>query len=306
MINEFVQFHPLGADTVCNFTLTAEGTKPVVLSLNKQQYTLLHNRLVRQYLVLCNETRMCDMIESAPNYQELERIAKKYSLCDTCDFSDINIYGLKRSLKVVVRILYKYPKLRGKFCYIGSPNGYRKKIEQLAKGNLDILKDFGIQYICQTDIAVQLGRLMRHIAHDILSEKDSYIAMAVYAYGLFDAILLDDNDYEGYAYIKLVSNLKHEAISGFHPHGCHTVESVMYHEIGHLIDYLCKLSENPELLAYVSGLSQHDIATGLSLYATTSTRELIAEGFAEYICNETPRQIARKIGNIIDAEYSKL
>lgn len=306
IVNELAQIHPFGDDVLYDYRLVSEGTDAVVLRLNKQQHSLLEKRVVRQYLVLCNEARLYDMIENAPNYKELENIARKYSLCDTCDFSDINIYGVKRILRVVVRSLYKYPKLRGKLCYIGSPCRYLKKMEQLESGNLDILKDFGIQYICRTDIAVQLGALMRKVASSVLSKQDSYIALAVYAYGLFDAVLLDEQDYEGYAYINLVSNIRRDAASGFHPKGCQSIESVMYHEIGHMLDFLCGLSEKPEMIAYANSLSKFDIAQGLSTYATTSTAEMIAEAFAEYMCSDTPREIAQRIVRIINAEYSKL
>ena len=305
VFNDEIELNPFG-DVGCRLTLNSTEGGSVTLVLDRHQYSLLNKRFVRQFLVLCSETRLVEMIDKASKYQELESIAKKYSLCDSCDFSDINIYGAKRALKVFVRILYKYPKLRGKFCYIGSPIGYQKKMERLASGDVEILKEFGLQYICEEKISLQLGVLMSKLAKSIVDGDDSYIAMAVSAYGLFDAVLLDSQDYEGYAYIKLVSDLKHNMIHGFSPRGCYTPESVIYHEIGHLIDYLCNLSENPRLLSYVRTLSEREVRQGLSEYATTSTAELIAEAFAEYMCNPTPREIATRIGRMIESEYKRL
>lgn len=305
VFNDEIEINSFGG-VACRLTLTSPDCSPVTLVMDRQQNTLLQNRFVRQYLVLISESRLIDMIDKAPNYSELERVARKYSLCDVCDFSDINIYGAKRALKVIVNTLYRYPKLRGKFCYIGSPEGYLRQMERLAAGDMQILRDFGLQYICEKSISHKLGEMMRHVARSVLEGDRTYIAMAVSAFGLFDAILLDSEDYEGYAYIKLVSDLKQDMLAGFHPQGCYTPESVIYHEIGHLIDYLCGLSENPRLLSFVRPLTQRDVERGLSRYATTSTAELVAEAFAEYICNPTPRPIAAKIGQLIESEYSKL
>ena len=303
--NDQIELNSFGG-AACRLTLTSPDCTPVTLVLDKQQNSLLQNRLVRQYLVLISEARIIDMIDKAPKYQELENIARKYSLCDVCDFSDINVYGAKRALKVIVNTLYRYPKLRGKFCYIGSPDGYLRQMERLAAGDMQVLRDFGLQYICEKNISLKLGKMMQHVARSVMEGDRTYIAMAVSAFGLFDAILLDSEDYEGYAYIKLVSDLKQDMLAGFHPEGCYTPESVMYHEIGHLIDYLCGLSENPRVKSYVSTLTRYDVEHGVSQYATTSTAELIAEAFAEYMCNPTPRPIARKIGQLIESEYKRL
>lgn len=303
---EGIESNPFGSPPVCEYTLCAEETEPVTLFLDRQQYSMLNSRCSRQYLMLCKEDRMHEQIDAAANCQQLENLVRRYSICDVCDFSDINLYGVKRALKVLVKALYRYPKLRSKLCYIGSPNGYLSQMDNLAWGDHSVLKDFGLQYICQTDIAIKLGRMMKVVARGAMSKSDDYVAMAVNAFGLFDAVLLDQNDYEGYAYIKLASNLRHSVASGFSPEGCHNPESIVYHELGHMLDYLCKISESRELISYVSTLSSHDVEKGLSRYATTSTQELIAEAFSEYMCNDTPRSIARKIGSIIEREYAKL
>lgn len=301
---EEIESSSFGSPPVCQLTLTAEETDSVTLILDRQQYSMLNSRFSRQYLALCKEERMYEQIDAAPNCRQLENLVRKYSLCDVCDFSDINLYGVKRALKVLVRVLYRYPKLRSKLCYIGSPNGYFSKMDSLAWGDKDVLKDFGLQYICQSDIAIKLGRMMKVIARNAVTSSNDYVAMAVNAFGLFDAVLLDQNDYEGYAYIQLVSRLRQDVASGFAPEGCHTPEAIVYHELGHMLDYMCDISESRELLSYVRTLSSRDVENGLSRYAATSTRELIAEAFAEYMCNDTPRSIARKIGSIVEREYA--
>jgi hypothetical protein len=306
IITETIKEQKYGMPPIHRIQLATEDGNAVTLSLTPQQATLLNSRFSREFLVLCSESRFLEMIEKAPNVKALEVLAQKYSLCDICDFSDINFSGIKRMLKVIVHSLYKYPKLRCKFCYIGSPDGYRKKMSRLALGDVQTLKDFGLQYICREDIAIQLGRMMQNYAEQIVGNHEGYIAMALSAFGLFDALLFDQNDFEGYSYIKLVSDLRRSVECGFHPIGCHTPESVAYHEIGHLIDYLCGLSKSPLLLSYTMSLSNDTIVRGLSEYAATSVSELIAEAFAEYMCNESPRIISSRVNEIINREYKRI
>lgn len=301
-----VQMHANDLAHPYRFTVQGVGGEQAELLLTVQQMKLLNARFSRSYLKRCRAERIIDAIENASNYRQLEEIARSYSLCDACDFADINIYGLKRVLKVVVNVLYRYPKLRSKMCYLGSPRGYNAAMERMMRGDTSVLHDFALQYICEESVARRLGVLMRNLIGSMLSHSESYIAMAIFAFGMFDAVLLDENDYEGYAYIQLVSSLRRDAASGFHPQGCWSPESVVYHELGHLIDYLCCLSEKFSLVDYVRTLSAYDVRAGLSQYATTSTQELIAEAFAEYMCNDSPRPIAQRIGQIMDAEYARL
>ena len=47
-------------------------------------------------------------------------------------------------------------------------------------------------------------------------------------------------------------------------------------------------------------LNDQQIKDGLSTYAKKNIGEFIAEGYAEYLNNPTPRDIARQIGEIIE------
>ena len=136
--NEGIESNPW-SPTVCEYTLCSDGTEPVTLLLDRQQYSMLNSRCSRQYLALCKEDRMYEQIDAAANCQQLENLVRRYSICDVCDFSDINLYGVKRALKVLVRVLYRYPKLRSKLCYIGSPNKYLSKMDNLARGEESVL-----------------------------------------------------------------------------------------------------------------------------------------------------------------------
>lgn len=293
-------------DEKLNLILCGVDDDKVVLKLNEEQVALLELRFTRSFYMRCKKERLLYDIDNAGSYIDLEAIAKKYYLCDACEFSDINLYAVKRILKVVVEILYIYPRLRSKLCFIGTPHGMEKLLVRLENGDKNALNDFNLQYICTNENAKNLGGLIHKMLIALISEHEEYIAMAMSAFGLFDAVLLDNNDYDGYAYLQLISDLRRNVVIGFHPKGCHTPESVVYHELGHLLDSMCELSEDSDFKNYYSSLDSDDIKSGLSEYALKSPAEFIAEAFAEYMCNPTPRTIAIKVGELLDDVYRKI
>jgi hypothetical protein len=301
-----VKINGMGEGPTCRVTFRGNGSDQVVLDLTPTQVDLLNARFIRSFMIRCRKERIFDEIENATDGDALELVARRYGLCDTCEFSDLDLYGVKRLLMVVVELLYKYPRLRSRFCYIGSHAGFKAKVDRLRMGDAAMLREFALHYICDRETTKALGALAYNAMEALMSAHDSYIATAVSMFGLFDAVLLDQNDYSGYAYVQMLSDLRRNERKGFHPQGCASPESVVYHEIGHMLDYLCGLSANAELQTYVATLSKTDVLLGLSEYATVSTQELIAEAFAEYMCNPTPRKIARFIGGFIDTEYMKI
>lgn len=289
-----------------SLTLCGDGGDKVVLKLNEEQATLLKSRFTRSFYVRCKKEKLLNDIDNAGSHTELEEIAQKYYLCDACGFGDINLYGVKRILKVVVEILYRYPKLRSRLCFIGTPHGMEKLLVRLENGDKDALNSFNLQYICTDENAKNLGGLIHKMLTALISEHREYIATAMSAFGLFDAVLLDNNDYDGYAYLQLISNLRRSEAVGFHPKECHTPESVVYHELGHLLDNMCGFRKDPEFESFYASLDQSDIKSGLSEYALESPAEFIAEAFAEFMCSPAPRPIAVKVVSLLDVAYRKL
>lgn len=99
---------------------------------------------------------------------------------------------------------------------------------------------------------------------------------------------------------EMEKHLKADVASKFHPVGCDTVKSVIDHELGHKLDWALGIKENDEIKALWSSLSKAEKTDGLSKYATYNIKEFIAEGYSEYMNNPEPREIARKIGEIIE------
>ncbi|XJZ25960.1 phage minor head protein [Bacillota bacterium Lsc_1132] len=99
----------------------------------------------------------------------------------------------------------------------------------------------------------------------------------------------------------------------WHPEGTEQPVSVLIHEFGHSIDYfLDKIGLRDKYITPITkdvlSLYSVEIEEQLSRYAGTNDREVVAEAFAEYRLNPTPRKWARKIGEAIEKalnEYRK-
>ena len=94
----------------------------------------------------------------------------------------------------------------------------------------------------------------------------------------------------------------------WNPVGSSSPRFLLDHEIGHQLDDLLNIS-NMDIIQDLYDSRTHDqITADLSKYAWKNNNpqrysELIAEGWAEYMNNPEPREIARVIGEAIEAEY---
>lgn len=107
---------------------------------------------------------------------------------------------------------------------------------------------------------------------------------------------------------KLNQSLDRNVRTGYHPPGCDTVKSIVDHEIAHQLDNLLGISNNTKLAAIKAKYlaNGEKIESLVSVYATKNDHELIAEAWAEYRNNPTPRKMASDIARLILDEYSLL
>ena len=89
-----VQILENSIDHAYQLLIQGSGGDRVVLDLTLQQIKLLNARFSRAYLKRCKAERIYEAIDDASNCAQLEEIARSYSLCDACDFGNINLYGL--------------------------------------------------------------------------------------------------------------------------------------------------------------------------------------------------------------------
>lgn len=135
-------------------------------------------------------------------------------------------------------------------------------------------------------------------------QKDSQ-AFAGYCYDA--GIILHDLFRE---HIGMTHAFVGDIASGFHPaihieitseYGVSRV--IAFHELGHIMDYVLGLRDSEEMNNIHRRYSKEEVRTGLSRYATENIKEMIAEGFCEYMASKSPRKIATEIGELIDRKY---
>ena len=109
---------------------------------------------------------------------------------------------------------------------------------------------------------------------------------------------------------KFLDSIKEDVVFRFHPQGCDTIRSILDHEIGHQIDDMLDLWDNVEIARLFKSMTPGEMTNKLSRYAWDNSnmmkeREFVAEAWAEYVNNPEPREVARKVGEIIEEEYRK-
>ena len=87
---------------------------------------------------------------------------------------------------------------------------------------------------------------------------------------------------------------------GYHPVGTGSIKALFDHEVGHQIGYAFNLTEDADMLALWKSYTGKQKEEGLSRYGKKNIDEFIAEGYSEYLNNPEPREISRKIYEIID------
>ncbi|VYU50209.1 Phage Mu protein F like protein [Eubacterium limosum] len=110
--------------------------------------------------------------------------------------------------------------------------------------------------------------------------------------------------------VTFAQGIANSAKTKFHPQGCDTIKSVFDHEFGHQLDYLLDLRNDKDIQeawAAFNKLTISDRNDTLSVYAyrDNAIAEFIAEGYAEYKNNPTPRKWAKIIGDKIERKITK-
>lgn len=112
----------------------------------------------------------------------------------------------------------------------------------------------------------------------------------------------------GKNYDNFTESIKWSVQLKFHPVGTDTVKAVFDHECGHILDYQYGLRDMPEIKNIFDSYQKNDIMKlkeDLSEYSYNNNSnnkyaEMIAEAYSEYKNNPNPREIATKIGGIIE------
>lgn len=246
-----------------------------------------------------DELRRC--LDASSSLDDLVDFSLENDLCDYCDFSGLKFECARALVSVVVECCFRYPLLRAVTCFIGSAEALLERMKSAAGGNEQITVQFGIEGIMSSDSVKKLAASAVCSLETLRKRRDEYLAFAFNSFGIFDALVLDSQDFGGVGYKTLNETLKYNVIARFHPVGCDSVEAIVCHEVGHLLDEKLQVSSSAAFAALKKEYAPTAITENLSQYAAYNGQEMLAEGFAEYLCNKNPRPLARRIGEMIDA-----
>ena len=109
-------------------------------------------------------------------------------------------------------------------------------------------------------------------------------------------------------YMMMQDSMKYAETIKWNPIGSKSPRFLLDHEIGHQIDDLLDIRDIPAIQDLFDSRTFDQIKEDLSEYAWNNSNpnrysEMIAEGWAEYLNNPEPREIAKTIGETIEATY---
>lgn len=280
--------------------------KELRFTINNKQEQLLNVRAKRTLYKLCSEAALQSRVAAAICESELREIIKKYDLCDVCDFTGLHISVAKVLVKCVVAVTYKYPRLRSRMNFIGSRKGYMSLLDKLAGGDAETIKSLGMQYIADRGSINAVSNAAKELLCKSSTNQGNTLAQAIWVMGILDGIIIDEEDFNNKEFRQIKIALERAVEMKQSPQGCASVEAVIYHETGHLLDFLCSVSKKAEVVSDFNSRSEEELKDELSLYAATSVCEYVAEGFAESMSSPAPRQLAKRILSYIDSSYAAL
>ncbi len=259
----------------------------------------------RKFKPLDTPENLRSKLKGLADADEISDFALENDLCDYCDFGGLHAEAARCLVSVVLECCLKYPLLRAKTCFIGSVDAFCERMKEAAEGNGEVIVQFGLEKIIDdTSELKKIGEAAYVSMCAQKKKKDDYLAFASNHSGFFDAVVLDPQDFGSNAFSEQEELLKYNVEIGFHPEGCGSIEYVIYHEMGHLLDYILDVSNSDEFENMKKDYKPADITCELCRYAAYNSQEMLAEAFAEYFCNKKPRPLAKRIGLMSDRAYA--
>lgn len=276
------------------------------ITFTRQQYDNFRRRSTRVFSPVRPQASLLAEVNAAKTSSQIASIVLNNRLCDDCDMADFDLSFARSLATALTLVSYKFPKIRAKLGYVGSKKGFLSALQKLALADRSAIRRYELTNVCS-------DRCIAEIAADgiIMIDQTNYsrrvgasniLAQAFSLHSIIEALMLDEEDFGGSGYQRTRRDL---AFGHDHPKGCEDPISIVYHELGHLLDYLCDVNEDPSFRGYYNGFSKDRIKRDLSDYAATNAYEFFAEAFTEYMCSNNPREIACRVGIYLEDKYKK-
>lgn len=199
--------------------------------------------------------------------------------------------------------LRRFPELKKNFQFVGTCQNRNKYAKNLYYDR--IMKKYK-----ELNPGLTEKQLERSVKRYITKNYAQPISSTVYAQSTRSAELSGVTISKNWQGQHFLNSIKEDVALKFHPQGCDTIRSILDHEIGHQIDDLLDLWDNPEIIKIYRSMTPGEMTNKVSRYAWDNSnpiegREFIAECWSEYVNNPTPRETAKAVGEIIEEEYRK-
>ncbi len=217
----------------------------------------------------------------------LENYAKDVLGIPYVNFKGIDPKTIKMVLKVLKEAFRRYPLLANSLIIVGN----KEYLNNYA--NLTYYADYNI------------WKNNKQMLNIMYPDFASFATLHLYYYqhnnqflGIVILPLLEKYNFNEFKQLVLndKATIKHREI----------IEANFWHEIGHMLDFIMGISNTYEFQKIISN---HDIEKEISLYATTSIKETLAEAFAEYIIELQLQKLndglIKDIGTLVDKTYLK-
>lgn len=249
------------------------------------------------------EFKEAKTIEEAEKFA-IDVLGANYSSYKGCDIKAVNEWnkGLFEQIK-------KFPKLKDTIGFVGEIGERNIFIKKLHRNRMEklISKKFP-----QKEIDLLIENDWKNVSKKFSFKETTYAQSLEPNKNVwyFDARGITFNKRYAKDGLFFEKNLKEDVEQKFHPIGCEKIKSVLDHEMGHKLDELLNISEKIEIQNLRDSMTYEEIKEGLSEYSyknnnTNRYSEFVAEAYSEYCNNINPREIAQKVGKIIEEEYNK-
>lgn len=205
----------------------------------------------------------------------------------------------------------RFPKLKQNFGFIGEAHERNAMLKPIAKQHYldELIKRNPSFSLTQLEPYAdkKVGSLMRSVQVGKSTYAQSWSPTTA-PFSAFRGVSV--NKEWGKKSAEFIESLLDDVKDKFHPVGCNTIRSVLDHEIGHQLDDLLGIKNMDEIQNLFNSRSHDELTDALSRYAWKNDNrnrysEMIAEAWSEYCNNPQPREIAKTIGETIEAEYNK-
>lgn len=249
----------------------------------------------------------------AKTAKEATRRAVEEGFVDDADFGSISAENANALMDSFATHVNEFPELKAsKRWFLGTSAGYVKY--EVARQAKQIAEQLKAKYPLATDEDIA-QKLRWHVSKPRVPGKAWAVAWRSRLSN--DVAITVNQRFMSSSESALTQKaLKHNVDAKFHPPGCDTIKSVMDHEMGHQLDFLLGLSDDPRVVSLCAEASRHEhpgmrstidakrkMTENVSAYAFANRREFIAEAWAESRNNPEPRPIAKRLAEIIRSTY---